>query len=114
MRLGHIAERLVAPRAPRRLWATAKLASASICSGPAAHITARNIARAESNDAVPSTGTQSNDAASMIAAHRCASVVCPVNAATQPASTASGGYSSMAASPSTESQRCTVEIWPAW
>jgi hypothetical protein len=27
----------------------------------------------------------------MIAAHRCASAVCPVNAATQPVSTASGG-----------------------
>ena len=39
-------------------WATAKLASASICSGPAAHITARSIARAESNDAEPSSGHQ--------------------------------------------------------
>ena len=38
--------------------ATAKLASAIICSGPAAHMTARNIARAESNDAVPSSGHQ--------------------------------------------------------
>ena len=51
-------------------WATAKLASAIICSGPAGHITARNIARAESNDAVPSTGTRSNEAASTIAAQR--------------------------------------------
>ena len=73
----------------------------------------RNIARAESNDAVPSTGTLSNDAASMIAANRCASVVCPDNAAIQPASTTSGGYSRIAASPRTDSQRCTVEIWPA-
>ena len=54
-------------------------------------MTARNIARAESNDAVPSTGARSNDAASTIAAQRCASAVCPVNAAIQPASTASGG-----------------------
>ena len=94
--------------------ATAKLASVIACSGPAAHMNARNIARAESNDAVPSTGTRSNEAASRIAAHRCASAVCPVNTATQPASTASGGYSSMAESPSAESQRCTVDIWPAW
>ena len=53
-------------------------------------MTARNIPRAESND-VPSTGAGSNEAASRIAAHRCASAVWPVSAATQPASTASGG-----------------------
>ena len=77
-------------------WATAELASATICSGPAAHMTARSMARAESNDAVPSSGTWSNDAASTIAAQRCAAAGCPVNAATQPASTASGGYPSTA------------------
>ena len=54
-------------------------------------MTARNIARAESNDAVPSTGTGSNEAASTMAAQRCASSVWPVSAAIQPASTASGG-----------------------
>ena len=95
-------------------WAAAKLPSASICSGPAAHIPARNMARAESNDAEPSAGTRSNDAASTIAAHRSASAVCPVNTAIQPASTASGGCSAMAASPSVDSQRCTVEMLPAW
>ena len=42
---------------------TAKFASVSICSGPPAQITARNIARAESNDAEPSSGTASNDGA---------------------------------------------------
>ena len=51
----------------------------------------RSIARADSNDAVPSSGTRSNEAASTIAAHRSASAVCPVNTAMQPASTASGG-----------------------
>ena len=30
-----------------------------ICSGPAVHMMARNIARAESNDAAPSAGTRS-------------------------------------------------------
>ena len=75
---------------------------------------ARSIARAESNDAEPSAGTRSNDAASTIAAHRWASAVCPVSAAIQPVSTASGGYPSMTVSPSAESQRCTVDIWPAW
>ncbi len=38
-------------------WATAKIASASICSGPAAHMPARIMARADSNDAEPSAGT---------------------------------------------------------
>ena len=56
---------------------TAKLASVSICSGPPAQMTARNIARAESNDAEPSSGTASNDAASTIAAQRWASVGLP-------------------------------------
>ena len=37
------------------------------------------MARADSNDAVPSSGTWSNDAASAIAAHRSAAAVCPVN-----------------------------------
>ena len=76
-------------------------------------MTARSMARAESNDAVPSSGTWSNDAASTTAAHRSASAVCPASAVIQPASTASGGYASMAASPSAESHRWTVEIWPA-
>ena len=74
---------------------TAKFASVIICSGPPAQITARNIARAESNDAEPSSGTASNDAPSTTAAQRWASVVCPVSTATQPARTASGGYPSM-------------------
>jgi hypothetical protein len=39
------------------------------------------MARADSNDAVPSAGTSSNEAASMMAAQRCASAVCPVNTA---------------------------------
>src|SRR4051794_28718903 len=93
-------------------WASAKVTLAIICSGPAAHITARNMARAESND-VPSTGAGSNEAASRTAIHRCASAICPVNAAAQPASTASGGYFSIAGSPSAESHRCTVDMWPA-
>lgn len=74
---------------------------------------ARSMARAESNEAVPSVGARSKDAASMIAAHRWASAVCPVIAVTQPARTASGGYSPIAKSPSSESHRCTVVIWPA-
>ena len=49
----------------------------AICWGPAAHMSARNMARAESNDAVPSTGTWSYEAASRKAAHRCASAVSP-------------------------------------
>ena len=77
-------------------------------------MTARSIARPDSNEAVPSAGTRSKDAVSRIAAHRCASAVCPVIAVIQPASTASGGYASIAESPSAESQRCTVDIWPAW
>ena len=72
-------------------WATAKLASASICAGPARHITARSIARAESNDAEPSTGTRSNDAVSTIVAQCSACAVCPLSTVIQPASTASGG-----------------------
>ena len=48
--------------------AAAKLASVAICSGPAAHISARNMARAESNDAVPSTASWSNEAVSRKAA----------------------------------------------
>ena len=62
---------------------------------------------------MPSNGTRSNEAASMTAAQRCASAVCPVNAVTQVASTASGGYASIAEFPSAESQRCTVDISPA-
>ncbi len=77
--------------------ATARLASVAICSAPAAHMAARNMARADSNDAVPSTGIESNAAVSSNAAHRCASAVWPVNTAIHPASTASGGYSSTAA-----------------
>ena len=76
-------------------------------------MTARNIARAESNDAVPSKGTWPHEQESTTADHRCASVVCPVSTATQPATTASGGYPTMAESPSAESQRCTVDICPA-
>ena len=94
-------------------WAIATLASTIICSGPEAHMTARSMARAESNDAVPSIGTWSNEAASTIAAHRSAAAVCPVKAVIQPASTASGGYPSTAESPSAESHRWTVDIWPA-
>lgn len=119
MRLCGRHERRVAPRVHGASWATAVLASAIICSGPAAHITARSMARAESNDAVPSIGTWSNDAASTVAAHRSAAAVCPVSAVsavsavTQPASTASGGSPSTAESPSAESHRWTVDIWPA-
>jgi hypothetical protein len=74
---------------------------------------ARSIARAEATDAVPSAGIPSNEAVSMIAAHCSASAVCPANAVIQPASTVSGGYCSIAVSPRAESQRCTVDIWPA-
>ena len=57
MRFGEEHERGVSPGAPRRAPAsTATRASANICSGPAAHMTARNMARAESNDALPSSG----------------------------------------------------------
>ena len=92
---------------------TASVASVIVCSGPEAHMIDRSIARAESNDAVPSSGIRSYEAASMIAAHRSASAVCPVKAATQPASTARGGYASIAASPTPASHRCTVDICPA-
>jgi len=44
---------------------------------------ARSIARAESNEAVPSSGTRSNVEASAIAAHRSASAVCPSIMASQ-------------------------------
>ena len=71
-RLGQQEQRRVAPRAPRRLVRRPRsCASAIICSGRRHRSTARNIARAESNDAEPSSGTASNDAASTIAAHRC-------------------------------------------
>ena len=53
--------------------------SASIFSGPEAHMTARNIARPEANDAEPSNGTSLQEAASATAAHRSACAVCPVN-----------------------------------
>ena len=77
----------------------------AICWGPAAHMRARNMARAESNDAVPSTGTWSYEAVSRKAAHRCASAVSPVSTANHPARTASGGCSSTAEWPRVESQR---------
>ena len=70
---------------------TANVASASICSGPDAHITAFNMARAEANDAEPSKGTPSQEAAFTTAAHRSASAVLPFKTAVQPARTASGG-----------------------
>ena len=91
----------------------ATLASAIICSGPEAHITARSIARAESNEAEPSSGTWSNEAASAIAAHRYAAAACPVKTVIQPASTQSGGYDSTARSPKVESHRWTTDTWPA-
>ena len=72
------------------------------------------MARADSNDAEPSGSVRSNEAASTVANQRSASVVCPSNAAIQQAPTASGGYPSMASSPIVESQRWTVDIWPAW
>jgi hypothetical protein len=53
-------------------------------------MTARNMARAELNDALPSSGTWSNEAPSAIAAQRSPSVACPVKMAIHPASTASG------------------------
>ncbi len=69
-------------------WATARLASSIICSGPAAHMTARSMARAESNDAVPSSGTRSNDARVRRSRPTVPPpAVCPVSTATQPAST---------------------------
>ena len=72
-------------------WATAKLASDIMCSGPALQNAARNIARDESNEAEPSSGVRSNERVSSIAAHRSAAAVCPVNRLSQPARTASGG-----------------------
>ena len=56
--LAQHAQRRVAPRAPCRFLPPSRtVPSASICSGPDAHIAARNIARADSNDAEPSEGT---------------------------------------------------------
>ena len=77
-------ERGVSPRTPRwlRVDREARRRSSS-ASGPSAQSTLRNMARADSNEAVPSSGTWSNDAASATAAQRCASVVWPVNTAIQ-------------------------------
>ena len=76
-------------------------------------MTARNIARADSSDAPPSAGTEANEAASTAAAQRCASTMWPVSTATQAAKTANGGWFSTPESPTVESHRCTVVIWPA-
>ena len=92
----------------------ARSASATAWSGPAGHMRARSMARADSNDAEPSGSVRSNEAVSTVANQRSAAAVCPSNAAIQQAATASGGYPSMASSPMVESQRWTVDIWPAW
>ena len=115
LRLGAQDERHGAPGAPRRLLGggEARVGRHLLWTGGDTSA-ARNMARAESNDAVPSTGIRSNEAVSRNAAHRCASAVCPVNTAIHPARTASGGYSSIAESPRVESHRCTVDSWPAW
>ena len=96
-----------------RLLGDRDVASAIICSGPAATHDGpqHGPRRVEGRRAVH--GHQVERRGVDDAAHRCASAVCPVSTAIQPASTASGGYSSMAASPSADSHRCTVDIWPA-
>ena len=80
-----------ATRSTTGSWSTARLASASACSGPAGHMNDLTMARDESNDAAPSGATRSNAAASTIVAHRSASVELPLSTAVQVASTASGG-----------------------
>ena len=86
------AEELVARRGLQAgSWPTAKAASATIESGPVAHMPARNMARADSNEAVPLAGAMSNEAASTTAAQRSALVGSPVSTPSQQASTASGG-----------------------
>ena len=93
---------------------TAKSASASICSGPPGHMNARTSpARTRTTPSRP-TGTRSNEAARgspPSVGPRRSGRSAPRSSA---ASTASGGYASIAGSPSAASQRCTVDIWPAW
>ena len=71
--------------------AAARSLSDRIRSGPPAHISARTMARAESNEAVPSTGTRSNVAPSRTADHRSASPARPVRTAVWAARATSGG-----------------------
>ena len=72
-----------------------------------------SIARPDSKEAEPSSGTPSYETPSRIAAQRSASPARPVSTAIQPAITARGGYSSTASSPSALHHRCTVVIRPA-
>ena len=95
-------QRRVPPRAPGGSCATAR--SRRPASAPARRGTSRPAASPAPSRTTPCRppATWSNEAASTIAAQRSASAVCPVNTAIQPASTASGGYSSIAASPSAD------------
>ena len=56
VRLADQAERLVAPRTPRRLLGDRERRVGHHCSGPAGQRAVRSIARAEANDALPSAG----------------------------------------------------------
>ena len=92
---------------------TAKVASVIICSGPPAHITARNIARAESNDAEPSSGTDLERGC--VDDRRPALRLRGLTGQRRDPARQHGERRvlSMSASSSIESQRCTVDIWPA-
>ena len=89
-------QRFVAPRTPRRFRRDREARVGHRLFRTGGHIMLRSMARAESNDAEPSAGVRSNDAASTTAAKCSAAVAWPANAVIQPAITARGGYPSMA------------------